>query len=232
MGRKGTRMDMNGQRYGMLTVIGHAPDGLKSGRLKGRYRLRCDCGNEVERFGVDVRNGHVKSCGCAKLAILRQSHVTHGASSMGERTLTYKTWTAMHARCRDKNHVGYAEYGGRGIRVCERWHGPDGYANFLADVGERPSVAHSIDRLNVGGDYEPGNVRWATVEEQAINKRTTRWIEACGQRLTLQQWADRIGISAGTLHYRLASGWPESLAVTAPPGSRYRTAAARNDVNG
>ena len=93
--------------------------------------------------------------------------MTHGHSCGGRRSPTYNSWRAMRYRCEYRPHPFYLDYGGRGIKVCERWRGAGGFARFLADVGERPA-GMTLDRIDVDGDYEPGNVRWA-------DKRTQRW---------------------------------------------------------
>lgn len=130
------------------------------------------------------------------------------------RSLTYRSWDAMIHRCTRPSATQYSFYGGRGISVCERWKT---YANFLADVGERPSKRHSLDRYpNKNGNYEPGNVRWATAKEQANNTRRTRNISALGQTLSLQQWADRTGINCDVIYQRLKHGWSPERAVTIP----------------
>lgn len=125
----------------------------------------------------------------------------HG-HAIGGLTPTYQTWQAIKKRCNNPNNVVYRWYGGRGIRMCDRWNT---FAMFLQDMGERPSSRHTIDRIDNNGHYEPGNCRWATREDQANNKRNNRVLELNGNRQTLQQWSRTLGIPQGTLHKRLAS---------------------------
>lgn len=106
----------------------------------------------------------------------------------------------MRRRCYRVTYIGYQDYGGRGIRVCERW---DSFENFLADMGFRPSPQHSLDRIDVNGNYEPGNCRWATDFEQANNKRDNRRIEFRGETRTLKEWANTLGVSHTTLADRI-----------------------------
>lgn len=148
-----------GERVGRLTVIGEAPK-VHRGRS---YRCRCDCGNEVV-----VRNENLGrntfSCGCYFLEYDRVGHVTHGMYG----TPTWQSWNAMLARCYKPSCNGYHNYGGRGITVCASWR--EDFVNFVADMGERPD-GMTLDRIDVDGNYEPANCRWATKSEQRRNVR-------------------------------------------------------------
>jgi hypothetical protein len=113
------------------------------------------------------------------------------------------TWEVMRQRCHDPKHPAYKDYGARGIAVCERWNT---FANFLADMGERPDGT-TIDRKDGTKGYEPGNCRWATPSEQANNTRTNVAITCRGRTQNLKQWAKELGISHQVIRYRLAAGW-------------------------
>ena len=157
--------DIQGERHNRLVVLGYA------GPAKGgsRWWCRCDCGN-VSRVNVTkLLIGATKSCGCLKDENTGNRHRTHGM----RRHPLYNTWAKMRSRCDNAADPAYPRYGGRGISVTASWQGPDGFPNFVADVGERPSRSHSIDRINNDGDYEPGNVRWATPKQQANNRRNS-----------------------------------------------------------
>lgn len=130
-------------------------------------------------------------------------------------TPAYKNWFGMKARCTDPNHTGYPWYGARGITVCQEWR--DSFEAFLRDVGERPSRQHTLDRIDNARGYEPGNVRWATRAEQMRNTRANRWLEFNGERLTIQDWAQRLGSTNATLHTRLERGWPLEKVLTTTP---------------
>lgn len=132
-----------------------------------------------------------------------EARTSHGHNKVGNRTPEYGSWAAMLTRCRNKNNPGFKNYGGRGITVCERWMD---FSNFLADMGLRPSMRHSLERKNNEGNYEPGNCKWATRAEQANNKRNNRIIEFNGLALTVSNWARRIGIKEATLFRRLDTG--------------------------
>lgn len=137
---------------------------------------------------------------------------SHGHTRNRSFTPEYCTWASMIDRCHRPGNKQFHNYGGRGISVFDRWRGRGGFIEFLAHMGPRPSPKHSLDRINNDGNYEPGNVRWATQAEQASNTRVARIIEFKGRSMTLSAWAREIGISAATLHERLAR-WPVEIAL-------------------
>ena len=123
----------------------------------------------------------------------------------------------MVQRCFDSNHKHFHSYGGRGITVCERWLGEQGFANFLADMGPRPSAQHSIDRFpDNDGNYGPDNCRWATSSEQNRNRRDNHLITADGETMCIAAWAERTGIHRNTLFNRLRLGWTDEETVESP----------------
>lgn len=154
--------DLTGKVFGRLTVLERGD--IKSG--KTYWRCRCACGNELSIRGTSLSLGLSESCGCLKNEVCGARTRTHGHTANG-RSGTYISWMAMHARCKNPKHKQYENYGGRGIKVCERW---DTFANFLADMGERPDDK-TLDRKDANGNYEPDNCRWATNSQQQKNKR-------------------------------------------------------------
>jgi hypothetical protein len=161
--------DLTGQRFGRLVV--EAPAAFRSGCRW--WRCRCDCGTVKEIRGPVLNRGEAKSCGCRKRDIGRErtapGGVMDGRRHGGWRSPEYRIWRGMKIRCCNPRSKDFPRYGGRGIRVCQRWL--DSFAAFLADVGPRPAPHLTLDRIDNDGHYEPGNVRWATRSEQQQNKR-------------------------------------------------------------
>jgi hypothetical protein len=211
-------VDLTGQRFGRLVVLSC------SGRndvQQALWELRCDCGNTVSGMTTDrLRGHHTRSCGCLQreaVAATGRACKTHGCSRMPD----YAIWKAMVNRCNNPDCKNYHLYGGRGIKVCDRWQGETGPAFFMADMGPRPSKKHSIDRYpNQNGNYEPKNCRWATAKQQANNSRANRLIECGGETMTIAEWAERTGLARSKISYRLAHGWTASEALTTKADGR------------
>lgn len=161
-------IDLTGQRFGMLTVLGPRRSELEKSGTTVYWLCKCDCGASSWVAARHLRNGHTQSCGC-----FRSIKTTAEKTKHGKRwTKEYIIWAGMIQRCQNPNHQSYALYGGRGISVCDRWLGEGGFENFLDDMGPAPSAAHQIDRFpNNDGDYEKSNCRWATIKQQARNRR-------------------------------------------------------------
>jgi hypothetical protein len=154
---RGPLYDLTGIRFGRLTVVSLVP----SNRSPYYWHCQCDCGKTLNAEPNLLISGGVKSCGCLRKELLR----THGYSHLWE----YGCWWAMVSRCCNPNDSSYKNYGGRGIKVCDRWI--DSFEDFFKDMGERPGSEYSIDRKDNNGNYEPGNCRWATRSQQQRNKR-------------------------------------------------------------
>lgn len=117
--------------------------------------------------------------------------------------IEYRCYTSIKTRCYNEKCLPYKNYGGRGIKMCDRWLGPDGFVNFFADMGQRPGEGYSLDRIDNDGDYSPDNCRWTDAKTQNNNRRSNRLITYNGETLSESQWADKMGINRGTLHQRL-----------------------------
>lgn len=171
---------LEGQRFGRWTVVSYA--GRNKNRA-GTWLCRCDCGKDGIVTAGTLRNGQSQSCGCY--------HLERIASKGGiSRHPLYALWNSMHARCYKPRATSYPRYGAKGIRVCERWHD---FANFLADMGERPGGA-SLERKDGAKNYEPGNVVWATGKQQARNRRTSLMVMFLGETKPLAEWCEQLGL--------------------------------------
>ena len=200
-------IDITGKRFGRWTVIG------RSGSERGMamWDCICECGAHGRIYGIHLRRGNSNSCGCRK-----HDRVKHGQSRY--HPAECKAWSGMLRRCENAHDKSYADYGGRGIAVCDRWHD---VRLFIADMGPRPSPRHSIDRINNDGDYEPGNCRWATDKEQMNNRRCSRLITFGERTQSVAKWADELGVGWHVLACRLNRGWSVERTLSTP-AQRYR----------
>jgi hypothetical protein len=209
----GKPADISGQKFNRLLAVEYAHTTRHGQRM---WRCVCDCGKDSFATASTLRRGDVKSCGCLHTDVMRVRNTTHGGSQSG----TYSSWKSMLSRCDDKQHIGFHNYGGRGITICDRWRS---FVAFHEDMGDRPKGL-TIERIDNSGNYELGNCRWATRKEQCNNRRGNALLTHGGETLTVSQWADRIGCPAGTLVRRLGAGWDDSATVTTPVDARYRRA--------
>lgn len=192
--------DLTGRRFGRLVVeqyVGNRRVGAQSKRF---YRCRCDCGSTSEVASGALSTGSTSSCGC------REGKYLHGESH----SPVFKVWHAMIERCRNPRDQSFKDYGGRGIKVCARWMV---YAAFRDDMGPRPAGG-TLERMDVNGDYEHSNCRWASQLEQANNRRNNRRLTFNGETYTVAEWARRTAQAKSRLIHRLKAGWPLSRALT------------------
>lgn len=199
--------DLTNQRFGALVALSHDHQGPHV-----VWHCKCDCGKTTVTRALRLIHGETISCGCRK-----EQYIKHGMAN----TPTYHSWRGIMQRCYNPNAEGYERYGGAGIIIFKPWHD---FATFVAAVGERPKGDYSIDRFpNPLGNYEPGNVRWATSKEQARNRRNTRMITFKDRTQSLNDWADEVGIHPQTIIDRINKySWSVEEALTTPPSLQSR----------
>lgn len=211
----GTRIDHTGQRFGRLTVMSQSDRRDGNGNIA--WVCRCDCGQIATVGGKSLRAGDSRSCGCLFLEVAAEK----GRRILRKHGMTgsplHGVWMGMRERCSNPNDPKWNRYGGRGIRVCERWNS---FENFAEDMGPRPD-GMTIERDDVNGDYEPSNCRWATQIEQQNNRTNNRRLVIGGRTLTVAQAAREHGVLPDLVYERLRRGVPlERLFQPARPISR------------
>jgi hypothetical protein len=214
MGRKSK--NEVGNVYGRLTVL------KETGRKRGAvlFLCKCECGNEKEITGGDLRSGKVHSCGCYKIEKVTNENITHG---LNDHRL-YSIYHNMISRCYNEKIDTYELYGGRGIKICNEWlNKENGFINFYKwSIQNGYTEFLTLDRMNVNGNYTPDNCRWATNQQQSNNKRSNHYVEMDGEIKTLSEWCEIFNISYKTVQSRLQTGWEEIKAITTPIKTKYK----------
>lgn len=211
-------IDLNGKTFGRLQVVGRLESSVKS----TRWLCLCECGKETSPTSFNLRSGITKSCGCLANERTGKRLKKHGFCS----NPLYRTWHGMHGRCKNPKDRSYRLYGGRGIKVCRRWQSVE---NFIKDMGEKPSMDHSLDRIDPNGDYSPENCRWSTYADQQSNKRCSRFIEWNGKSMTCAQWATIVGIRSETIYERIhRQKWTPERALTTKPIEKHRSSSIQH----
>ena len=215
--------DYTNRVFGRLTVLGldhiqqkYKPDGRPNGH-RYYYKCRCSCGN-IRIVLIDhLVSGKIRSCNCLQKERASLACTKHGLRN----SRIYRIWGGMIQRCINPNIERYDLYGGRGITVCEEWM--EDFLNFYnwsMNNGYQDNL--TIDRIDVNGNYDPDNCRWITTKQQARNMRTNVYITYNGETHCLSEWAEIIGIKAGTLNYRIRHGWSVEEALTTPIMNTYK----------
>lgn len=194
----GKIIDLTGKKYNRLTVISFD---FRKG-TDYNWKCICDCGNITSVRANNLKGGTTKSCGCFYNESRRTVSKKHGEANKSKE---YTSWLAMKRRCTDPNDKRYHDYGGRGIVICNQWL--NSYETFLNDMGRAPSSDHSLDRVNVNGNYNPSNCKWSTAIEQQNNMRSNVLITHNDKTKTLAQWCRYLGLKYGTVSTRLSRGW-------------------------
>lgn len=198
-------------KFGRLTVLREAETRTSTGKRK--YVCVCECGNTCEPWAMTLTRGRANSCGCLRADTTRKRRLRHGKS----RTAIHRIWTGILYRCLNPSSRQYADYGGRGIQVCQRWQT---FELFYADMGDPPYLGATIDRVDVNGHYELYNCVWSTAQQQARNRRNNHLLEFDGRSLPISAWAEILGVSKHLIRDRVMRGWSVEDALTVPRGMK------------
>lgn len=206
-------IEMIGQKFGRLTVVEECG---RDNYRQAKWKCRCDCGNEIVVRGYSLRVGNTQSCGCLQKEKNLELRTTHGQ----RHTRLYNIWCSVRRRCSTPSASCYKYYGARGIEVCEEWNDFIVFMDWALSNGYADNL--TIDRIDPNGNYCPENCRWITLKEQQSNKRNNHYIEFNGERKTLQEWADTIGITHATLLERIKRWGSIEEALTIPKGGKQK----------
>ena len=194
-----TKLDLANKRFGSLVVIGENGRDSWGAVL---WRCTCDCGRNTIARGSHLIRGATRSCGCG-VQISRKAPKKHGQSH----SALFRRWMGMRNRCQNPNGSEYHNYGGRGIRICERWQN---FSNFDTDMGQTFREDLEIERKDNDGNYEPANCIWISHRDQQRNKRTNHLVCIGGVSKTMVEWGEETGIKPNTILTRIRRGWDES----------------------
>jgi len=205
-----TERGIVGHRYGRLVIIGFV-----QGQHQMEVLCKCDCGQETNLSLHRLKKGLTVSCGCYKKELTIKKNTVHGQNKKGMPTPEYKAWAGMKTRCYSEKYYLYHRYGGRGIKVCDRWL--NSFESFFEDMGIRPSNKHSLDRFpDNNGDYGPSNCRWATQKQQGRNQSTNVLVDINGEIKTVSEWAEIHGIHPKLAFGRIYKGWDVVKSIITP----------------
>lgn len=206
----GKFIDLIGKRFERLIVIKQVGE---DNSKNYKWLCLCNCGKEKIILGYDLENGHTKSCGCLQKENASIYNIKHGHNKVGKRSKTYQSWVNMIARCTNSSHKQWKDYGGRGIKVCERWLK---FENFLEDMGEAPRGL-TIERIKNKKGYFKENCKWATRKEQMRNTRSNRFIPFNNKIQCISDLAKEFGIHVTTFRYRIDKlNWSIEKALLTP----------------
>ena len=212
-------IDLIGKKFGRWTVVAREQSGVP----RTLWVCKCECGGQKSVISTTLRNGNSQSCGCLQREVTSRANTLHGLST----TPTYRCWLAMLARCENSNTPRYADWGGRGITVCKRWHK---FTNFVHDMGMQPSGL-TLERTNNKKGYSLANCVWATPKQQANNRRRRSDCPVLtydGTTRTLIEWSALTELTVSAIKARLAKNWTIKQVLTAP--LRTRGSALQNYV--
>lgn len=196
---KKPKHDLSGKRFTRLTAIRFVGFRKPRGAF---WECLCACGTKKTLRAETLLSGATQSCGClnSDLRKARKPRLRHGLS----KSRAWSSWQNMKTRCLNPKAERWSHYGGRGIKITPRWL--ESFDNFVADMG-LPKPGQTLDRINMDGNYNKKNCRWANLKTQANNKKSNRFLVFKGKKLTVQQWAERLGVNPDCLYGRLNRGW-------------------------
>lgn len=204
-------IDLTGQRFGRLVVVERA----ESKGKRTMWKCLCDCGNTKVVEAGNLKTGHTTSCGCVWQEVVpetnRNINRRHGMSQ----TKLHKAWANMRYRCFNPRCKYYDNYGGRGITICDEWNEFESFMEWSLNNGFADGM--SLDRIDVNGNYEPGNCRWVSWEVQENNKRNNSYLTLNGQTHTISEWSRITGLKDSTIRERIKRGWTVEDALTKKP---------------
>lgn len=191
-------INLENQTFGRLTAI-------KRVGSRGKHALWecvCSCGNVKNISAKHLKTKATSSCGCLKSELSISNNIIHGFTKSKQKQISeYNAWKSIKERCLKPYNPYYYRYGGRGIKICDRWL--TSFDNFIKDMGFKPTPKHTIDRINNNGDYSPSNCRWATYREQNSNRSNNVWVDFRGKNMILADWSRLIGITSGNLSLQI-----------------------------
>jgi len=204
-------LNIEGRRFGKLVALERTEGRTKSGGLM--WRFLCDCGRRVERASAYVSKGATTSCGCLRLKRCFAGNVT---------VRFFAIYSGMHKRCEVSETIGYARYGGAGISVSKEWStlksfSYDMYASYTKHVEKHGEQNTTIDRIDNTKGYSKGNCRWATIKQQACNRKNNILVTIQEETKVLSQWVEELNLNYGTVYSRIKRGWKPEDALTTPP---------------
>lgn len=199
------RIDLTGRRFGKWTVLEYSHS-----KHLSYWLCKCDCGTIKSVVGTSLSNGSSACCGCVQREKLINRNYRHGFGR--DKPTEYRIWLGLKNRCYNPRNPSFKRYGKRGITVSPDW--ADSFMKFYNDMGRRPGLEYTIDRIDNDGPYSKENCRWADIFTQANNTRKNKYISYNGQSHSISEWSRLVGLSSGTLNYRINSGWPIEKALT------------------
>lgn len=208
-------IDLTGKRFGKLIVLKRIEDYVfNSGRKERQWLCKCDCGNEINVIGTNLKRGNTKSCGCYRIDVTKELHTKHNLSN----SKFMNTLKGMKSRCYNPKDKRYNNYGGRGITICDEWLCEDGLINFYNWlINNRYAENLTIDRIDSNKGYYPDNCRWVDMKTQQNNRTNNRLITYNNETMTLAMWAEKLGLNYKILANRIYSyGWSIEKAFNTP----------------